>query len=93
MLAVNETQPNPTRPPKETPMAVVTLTNPYSHVTVQHDITDLTEAQLLHYAPLMDEEDREAIHDELAPCSPAEFLAAWVERVGPDAAGRVILGS
>jgi hypothetical protein len=71
----------------------VTLINPFSGATVEHDISGLTEAQLDAYAHLMDDASREATHAAVAPCTPAEFLTAWVERVGPKEAGRVILGS
>lgn len=74
-------------------MTTIRITNPWSNVTVDHDITDLTQSKLDAYAALMDDELREELHSEFAPCSPAEFLAAWVDRVGPDEAGRVILGS
>lgn len=70
----------------------VTIINPYSGATVDHDITDLTEDRLTALAEFMDEESREATHEAMAPCTPAAFLANWVERVGPEAAGRVILG-
>jgi len=72
---------------------ILTLTNPFSRVTVELDITGLTEAELSAYAQMMDDEIREAIHDDLAPCTPEVFLAAYVERVGADEAGKLILGS
>ena len=71
---------------------IITLTNPFSAATVTRDITDLTAQQLDAYAEIMDDDIRESVHDDLAPCKPAEFLAEYVKRVGPDAAGILILG-
>lgn len=71
----------------------VILTNPFSGSIGERDFADLTQAQLDAYAVLMDDSQREAIHSAFAPCSPGEFLAAWAEAVGPEEAGRVILGS
>lgn len=71
----------------------VALLNPWSRATVYKDISALTQAELDAYARHMDDDLREALTGELAPCSPPQFLAAWVERVGPEEAGRVILGS
>lgn len=70
---------------------IITLVNPWSGVTVERDITDLTQDQLDAYP--LDEDACESLHRRLAPCAPATFLAAYVEEVGPEAAGRVILGS
>ena len=71
----------------------ISVTNPFSGAYVTRDITHLSQDALDAYAQLMDDELREALHSRLAPCSPAEFLAAWVDEVGPDEAGRVVLGS
>lgn len=72
---------------------LVELVNPVSGVTVERDITDVTQRDLDAYAQLMDNDVRERLHDRLAPCSPAEFLSAYVAEVGPEAAGALILGS
>ena len=72
---------------------LITITNPWTGTLVERDITDLSERQLAQWAELMDDELREQLCSELAPCSPVEFLAAYVDRVGPDVAGRLILGS
>ena len=74
-------------------MTTLTIQNPFTGQIVDHDITDLTEAQLDAYAEIMDTEIREDLAAKLAPCTPAEFLAAYVERVGAEEAGSVILGS
>lgn len=52
-----------------------------------------TPTMLDAYAGLMDDDICEALHREMAPCTPEAYLAAYAERVGPDAAGIVVLGS
>ena len=71
----------------------ITLTNPFSNEAITRDISNLTKTQLDAYAQIMDDDIRESVHDDLAPCTPAEFLAEYVKRVGADAAGVLILGS
>lgn len=72
-------------------MTTITLINPWSLAVVERDISDLTQQQL-HAYPL-DEDICNELSFEMAPCSPAEFLAAYVDRVGAEAAGAVIIGS
>jgi hypothetical protein len=69
----------------------VTLVNPYTGATVARDVTELTHQEMDGY--LLDNDVCERLHDLIAPCTPAEFLAAYVDAVGPKNAGRVILGS
>jgi len=76
--------------PDTTP-TVITLVNPWSKALVKRDITDLTQEQLDAYP--LDEDICNELHAQIAPCSPADFLAAYVDRVGPEAAGIVIIGS
>jgi hypothetical protein len=71
----------------------ITITNPCTNALVEQDISGITQAELDAYSGLMDAELREQLHAALAPCTPAEYLAAWVAAVGADEAGRVILGS
>ena len=68
------------------------LIHPVTGGWVTRDISELTEHELDAYARLMETELREVLHGE-GYASPPEFLAAWARRVGPEAAGRVILGS
>ena len=72
---------------------IITIINPFTGEPVARDITDLTKAQIDAYAQVMNDDIREAIHSDLAPCSPATFLAAYIKRVGADAGGILILGS
>jgi hypothetical protein len=70
---------------------VIEIANPWTNAYVEHDITDLTQQQLDAYP--LDEELCNELAGEMAPCSPAEFLRAYVDRVGGVEAGRVIIGS
>ena len=73
----------------------ISITNPWSKALVERDISDLTQAQLDGYAQAMGDDSREEINarGDLLDASPAQWLAAWVELVGPEEAGRVIIGS
>lgn len=69
---------------------VVQLVNPFSGVIVERDITDVTKAEIDVYAQLLDDETLAALEGN---DTPAEWLRAYVEHVGAEDAGRVILGS
>lgn len=69
---------------------VVTLANPWTGALIERDVTELTQAQLEAY-PLDDAVCAEL--QTMAPCSPAQYLAAYVDHVGAAEAGRVIIGS
>jgi len=71
---------------------IVSLINPWTGEEVEIDVTDITQEELDSYAVLMDDDLREELHRELAPCTPGEFLFAWVQRVSTKEASRVILG-
>ena len=72
---------------------ILELINPWSGEEVEMDVTDLTYEELESFASLMDDDLREELHREMAPCSPGEFLYAWAQRVSTKEASRVILGS
>lgn len=65
--------------------------NPWSGAIVE--ITQDHPINLDLWATLMDDEIREHLHAELAPCSDWDFVKAWSELVTIDEVGRVILGS
>ena len=67
----------------------VTVTNPWTGAQVTTTPEELTQDKLSALAQLMDDQIREAIHSELAPCSNWRFWVAYVERVGPDEAGKL----
>jgi hypothetical protein len=67
------------------------LNNPWSGRPVEIKKSD--KLNLDNWAILMDDELREHIHNQLAPCSDWDFIRAWYELVDTDEASRVILGS
>lgn len=69
------------------------IINPFSGSMINFDISTVNQRQLDTYAQLMDDDLRDKLHQELAPCTPGEFLEAWGAIVGPEEAGRVIFGS
>jgi len=73
----------------ETPQPQIEVINPWSGATVGLTPDDVTEDRLEALAQFMDDEIREQIHAELAPCSPFEFFRAYVERVGAEEAGKI----
>jgi len=54
---------------------------------------DVSRGDADRYGAVMDDELREHLHSQLAPCSDWDFLKAWSELVSTDEVGRVILGS
>lgn len=71
----------------------ITVKNPFSGVHVTIDTTDLTQDDLDGYAMSMDDGDREHIHSIAdTNWTPGHWLAAYVDYVGPERAGVVILG-
>ena len=70
----------------------ICVTNPWTGALVDLDISDLSANQFDSLAALMDDDVYEQIYMEMVPCTPAEFVAAYVDRIGADAAGRIILG-
>jgi hypothetical protein len=71
-------------------LTTITIINPFSGATVERDITEITQAQVDAYAQLLDDETLYAIE---GADTPVEWLEAYVAKVGPTEAGRVILGS
>lgn len=74
-------------------MTTITITNPWSGALVERDITGLSQEALDGYVAVMDDDVCEQVARDLAPCLPEEFLAEYCRRVGPHAAGIVVLGS
>ena len=46
----------------------------------RNDYPNLSQASIDAIAIVMDDEIREALHSELAPCHPGEFLTAYLMR-------------
>jgi hypothetical protein len=70
-------------------MSTITIDviHPWTEATIPLDISALSWEQLDEYAVMMDDELCERLRSELSPCTPAEFLRAWVAEVGPEEAG------
>ena len=71
------------------PSKPVTVTNPWTGAQVTTTPEELTQDKLSALAQLMDGGIREELHARLAPCTPWEFWVAYVEKVGPDEAGKL----
>jgi len=72
-------------------MTTITIINPFSQAIVERDITGLEQSALDAYINLIDDETLYAL--EGTGETPEEWLAAYVDHVGPEQAGIVILGS
>lgn len=69
---------------------LVTIINPFSGAAVERDISRTTQTQVAAYAMLLDDTTLYALEGAE---SPAAWMAAMVEALGPVEAGRIILGS
>lgn len=69
------------------------IMSPWTKSLIRKDFAGMSTNELERYTVLMDEDIREQLHNAIAPCSPTEFMLAYIDRVGPEEAGRIILGS
>lgn len=69
----------------ELALCAIPVRNPVTGLTTWIDPERVTQGKL--DAMPLDNEVRELVHSEMAPCSPAEFFRAYAERVGTDEAG------
>jgi hypothetical protein len=61
-------------------MAKISLDNGHIYMTAQEAMPEIAERGLWDaIVNLMDDDTREAVHNELAPCTEAEFLARYLE--------------
>ena len=66
-------------------MAKISLDNGHTYMTAQEAMPAIAERGLWDaIANVMDDDIREAVHRNLAPCTEAEFLAAYLERATDD---------
>ena len=66
-------------------MARISLDNGHSYMTAQEATPEIIDNGLWEaVANMMDDDTREAVHNEIAPCTEAEFLAAYLERAADD---------
>ncbi len=73
--------------PLPAPEDSIPVTNPWTRETLDIDPNDVTQGRLDAMAESMDDEIRELVHSEVAPCSPGVFFARYAQLVGPSAAG------
>ena len=54
-------------------------------MTAQEAMPEITDNNLWDtVTQAMDDDTREAVHNEIAPCTEAEFLAAYLDRAADD---------
>lgn len=69
-------------------MTEIYVANPWTGAWVAIDPADVTPERLEAMAPLMEDDIREELHREFMD-DPRGFWAAYVDRVGPDEAGKI----
>lgn len=67
---------------------LISIINPWSKALVHINRSEVTAEKLEAMAQLMEDDIREELHREY-PDDPGEFFARYVERVGPERAGKV----
>ena len=66
-------------------MKQISLDNGRTYTTAAEAMPEITERNLWDaVVNLMDDDTREAVHAELAPCTEAEFLARYLEIAAND---------
>ena len=66
-------------------MARISLDNGHTYMTAQEATPEIAANNLWDaVANMMDDDIREAVHAAVAPCTEAEFLAAYLERATDD---------
>ncbi len=66
-------------------MAKISLDNGHTYMTAQEAMPEITDNNLWDaVANMMDDDTREAVHNETAPCTETELLAASLERAADD---------
>jgi hypothetical protein len=70
---------------KETIMAQISINNGHSYMTAAEAMPEIAANNLWDaVVNVMDDDIREAVHNELVPCTDLEFLAAYLERAADD---------
>ena len=66
-------------------MARISLDNGHTYITAQEAMPEITDNNLWDtVTQAMDDDTREAVHAAVAPCTVAEFLAAYLTRATDD---------
>lgn len=61
-------------------MKQISLDNGHSYMTAAEAMPEITECNLWDaFVDMMDDDTREAVHAELAPCTELDFLARYLE--------------
>lgn len=62
-------------------MAQISIDNGHSYVTASEALETISLDTMTNY---MDDDTREAVHNELAPCTDVEFLTRYLEFAADD---------
>jgi hypothetical protein len=66
-------------------MKYISLDNGRTYLTVEEAMPEIIDLNLWDFVVnMMDDEICESVHDDLAPCTEAEFLAEYLERANDD---------
>ena len=66
-------------------MAKISLDNGHTYMTAQEAMPEITDNNLWDaVANMMDDDTREAVHADIAPCTELEFLARYLELASDD---------
>jgi len=68
------------------------ILRPWSGATVTRDVTGLSQDTLDGWMNVEDRDTLERVTDAVPDATPGEWLAEYVRQVGPEHAGRVIIG-
>ena len=64
---------------------MISLDNGHTYLTAGEAIPEILNRNLWDVvANAMDDDVRESVHNDVAPCSEVEFLAAYLERAAED---------
>ena len=89
---MSRSNPEPTRRParlkageKGIKMKKISIDNGRTYTTAAEAMPEITANNLWDaVVNVMDDDTREAVHSEIAPCTEAEFLAAYLDRAADD---------
>jgi hypothetical protein len=66
-------------------MKQISLNNGHSYMTAAEAMPEITRRNMWDVVVnMMDDDTREAVHADVAPCTEVEFLAAYLERASDD---------
>lgn len=66
-------------------MKYISLDNGRTYLTAEEAMPEIIERNLWDFiVNMMDDEIRESVHDDFAPCTEAEFLGEYLKRANDD---------